>query len=790
MNSEFLKLRQKVIDNFFSRMNPMQKEAVLHTDGPLLILAGAGSGKTTVLVNRIANLIRFGKAYNSSFVSREPTDYDIDIMTRFCEGDKSVDLDSISDVLSVQAAKPWQILAITFTNKAANELKERLSVMLGNDAEDIFASTFHSACARILRRHGELLGFSSHFTIYDTDDSKRSVKECQRVLGIDDKFLSHKSIMNEISRAKDQLISPAEYISQNQNDIRLSKIGQVYKKYQELLVASDAMDFDDIIVNTVKLLEKFEEVRDYYQKKFKYVLIDEYQDTNHAQYRLCSILAGGYGNICVVGDDDQSIYRFRGATIENILSFENQYNDAKVIRLEQNYRSTQNILDAANAVISNNEQRKGKNLWTAAGKGDKLTNFTAYDEQDESRNIADIVLNNVASGKRYSDHAVLYRMNAQTNAIETAFVRMGIPYRVIGGHRFYERKEIRDALAYLTVISNPSDNIRLRRIINEPKRGIGDTTISSAADIADGLGVTLYEVLQHADEYPKLSRAQNKIAEFVRIMDNLILKAEELPISDLFELAMRETHYIEGLANDVDTYQDRLENIHELLSNIKNYETSTDEPSLNGFLEEVALMTDIDNYDTDSDSVVLMTIHSAKGLEFPIVFLPGMEEGIFPGMQSMFNPADVEEERRLAYVAITRAKEKLYIFNTRTRMLFGSTSHNSPSRFVNEIPKELIEFTGRNNPFGARTQQSVNIQKNNERTNNYAAARSFTKPQAPKKVSDTKFKIGDTVVHKTFGTGLIISITPMANDTLLEIAFSKAGTKRLMANYANLTIPE
>ena len=644
-------LRRQVMEKEFSRMNPMQREAVFTTEGPLLILAGAGSGKTTVLVNRIANIVKYGCAYGAREFSVSLTEEEIRMLEEYRDGTQEY-TDEIADLLAVRPAKPWQILAITFTNKAAGELKERLEAMLGPDGQDIWASTFHSTCARILRRDGESIGYTSHFTIYDTDDSKRVMKECQRLLNIDDKMLSHKTLLHEISHAKDSLISPEDYLNDAGDDVRLRKIGEAYRLYEKLLRDADAMDFDDMIVNTVKLLEENEEVRTRYQNRFRYVMVDEYQDTNHAQYRLTSLLAGGSGNLCVVGDDDQSIYRFRGATIENILSFEEQYHKAKVIRLEQNYRSTQNILDAANAVISHNTERKGKNLWTANGPGEKIVVDNAFDEQEESTFIADTIMDSVKGGRKWSDHAVLYRMNAQSNAIERTFVRMGVPYRVIGGHRFYERKEIRDALAYLSVISNPADNIRLRRIINEPKRGIGATTINHAAQIAAGLGLSLYEVISHADEYEQLVRAAPRLRAFTQIIDGLAEAAEELPLNELFEKAMRDTGYLDSLALDRETYQDRLENIQELSSNLLRYSEDNEEGDLNGFLEEVALMTDIDNYNEEADTVVLMTLHSAKGLEFPVVFIPGMERGIFPGIQSLYSASEMEEERRLAYVGI------------------------------------------------------------------------------------------------------------------------------------------
>ena len=773
-------LRRQVMEKEFSRMNPMQREAVFTTEGPLLILAGAGSGKTTVLVNRIANIVKYGCAYGAREFSVSLTEEEIRMLEEYRDGTQEY-TDEIADLLAVRPAKPWQILAITFTNKAAGELKERLEAMLGPDGQDIWASTFHSTCARILRRDGESIGYTSHFTIYDTDDSKRVMKECQRLLNIDDKMLSHKTLLHEISHAKDSLISPEDYLNDAGDDVRLRKIGEAYRLYEKLLRDADAMDFDDMIVNTVKLLEENEEVRTRYQNRFRYVMVDEYQDTNHAQYRLTSLLAGGSGNLCVVGDDDQSIYRFRGATIENILSFEEQYHKAKVIRLEQNYRSTQNILDAANAVISHNTERKGKNLWTANGPGEKIVVDNAFDEQEESTFIADTIMDSVKGGRKWSDHAVLYRMNAQSNAIERTFVRMGVPYRVIGGHRFYERKEIRDALAYLSVISNPADNIRLRRIINEPKRGIGATTINHAAQIAAGLGLSLYEVISHADEYEQLVRAAPRLRAFTQIIDGLAEAAEELPLNELFEKAMRDTGYLDSLALDRETYQDRLENIQELSSNLLRYSEDNEEGDLNGFLEEVALMTDIDNYNEEADTVVLMTLHSAKGLEFPVVFIPGMERGIFPGIQSLFSASEMEEERRLAYVGITRAKERLYLTHARTRLLYGSTSHNAPSPFLEEIPEGLVEEKRK----VTLSQQKPSVQRaaKPKKTFDHSFGPAAPKPSAPA----GSYRVGDTVGHKLFGTGVVLSAQPMGNDTLLEIAIEKAGTKKLMANFARLT---
>ena len=577
------------------KMNPRQLEAVLHTEGPLLILAGAGSGKTTVLINRIAYII-----------------------------DQSL-------------AKPWQILAITFTNKAAGELKERLTAMLGDTGGDVWAATFHSTCARILRRDGDRIGYSSHFTVYDTDDSKRLVKDCQKALNIDDKMISHKSILSEISHAKDSMLSPADYQAAAGSDFRLAKIGAVYELYQKRLREADAMDFDDLLGNTVELFRQCPDVLEYYQNRFRYIMVDEYQDTNQVQYEFVRLLAEKSKNLCVVGDDDQSIYKFRGATIENIMSFEKSYPNAKVIRLEQNYRSTKNILNAANAVISNNEERKGKTLWTENPEGDKIQIHTSSNEQDEAGFVATTILEQIAKGRKYSDFAVLYRMNSQSNILEKVFVKSGIPYRIIGGHRFYERREIRDMIAYLSVINNPSDEIRLRRIVNQPKRSIGDKTIATASEIAGALGESLLEVLGRADEFDSLRRASVKLKAFYDMMQELIDANDDESVSlhELYELILEKTGYIEALRGEKEEAETRIENINELASNLLKFqEENGEEATLSAFLEEVSLMTDIDNYDETADTVVMMTMHSAKGLEFPVVFLPGFEEGIFPGLQA------------------------------------------------------------------------------------------------------------------------------------------------------------
>lgn len=767
-------------------MNERQREAVFHTEGPLLILAGAGSGKTTVLVNRIANLIRYGGAYHSD-EDRFLTEQDALAMQAYLDGTASLPEETRSH-MAVHACRPWQVLAITFTNKAAGELKNRLSSMLGEQGGEIWASTFHSACARFLRQFGDRLGYTSHFTIYDTDDSKRLMKDCQRILKIEDKVLSHKAILGEISRAKDNLVTPDEFITAAGRDNRLALIGQAYKLYQQGLAKADAMDFDDLIANTVRLLQNCPDVLEYFQNKFRYIMVDEYQDTNHAQYLLVKLLAERSGNLCVVGDDDQSIYKFRGATIENILSFEKTFPNARTIRLEQNYRSTQTILDAANAVIANNVERKGKTLWTENPQGKPISVYTAINEMGEAEYITKQILEEAAT-RKFSDFAVLYRMNSQSSTLERCFVKSGVPYRMLGGLRFYERKEIRDMIAYLCVINNPGDEIRLRRIINQPKRQIGEKTIAQAAEIAAGLGESLFEVISHADEFEALKRSSAKLLQFADLINELIQASSTLNLGDLYELLLEKTNYSQYLREtEEETAQDRIDNINELLSNLRQYEQDNgEEATLSGFLEEISLMTDVDNLDESVDAVVMMTMHSAKGLEFPCVFLPGFEEGIFPGMQAIYNPPEIEEERRLAYVAITRAKEELTIVNAETRMIFGSTNRNKPSRFCMEIPEELVDRhrarewkkpePGTVLPVSYRETRAVSMQ----------AARNFGPAAAarPEKPS-VALRPGDAVMHKTFGQGMILSASPMGNDVLLEIAFERVGTKKLMANFARL----
>ncbi|WBY64919.1 ATP-dependent helicase [Thermocaproicibacter melissae] len=792
---KLLELRRRVLEQDFQRMNDKQKEAVFHVNGPLLILAGAGSGKTTVLVNRAANIVRYGNAYHSNDVSRI-TDEVAEEAESYLTQKKPIP-DRLRSYFAVDPCEPWRILAITFTNKAANELKERLSAMLGSDdGEQIWASTFHATCARMLRRDGDKIGYSKHFTIYDTDDSKRLIKECQKTLNIDDKKISYKTIMSEISHAKDNLIGPDEYYKSAGRDPRLAKIGELYRMYQKRLKDADAMDFDDLIMKTIELFRAEPEVLDYYHRRFRYIMVDEYQDTSHAQYELVRLLTGESGNLCVVGDDDQSIYQFRGATIENILSFEKTFPSATVIRLEQNYRSTKTILNAANAVIANNENRKGKTLWTKNDQGKKIDAYTAASEEEEASYIADTILEGVAKGRKFSDYAVLYRMNSQSNTLERVFTKSSIPHRVLGGHRFFDRKEIRDMIAYLSVISNPNDEARLLRIINSPKRAIGEKTVATAQQIASGIGEPLFYVLEHADEYEPLKRSSQKLMAFANMIRELSDAAAEgdKSLAEIYGLLLEKTGYIEALAaSGEEDAQDRIDNVNELTSHLIRFsEENGEDATLEDYLAEVQLLTDIDNYDETADSVVMMTMHSAKGLEFPVVFLPGFEEGIFPGMQVMFNPSQVEEERRLAYVAITRAKEELHIVNALRRMLFGSTQSNRPSRFLDEIPKEIVEFrtSDRLHTYGLGSNSFTSFGSSSHSVFPSAAQpKSFGFPPAastPQPKSSVSFQKGDKVFHKTFGLGTVLSASPMGNDTLLEISFERVGKKKLMANFARL----
>lgn len=777
---QFISLKRDILNREFSRMNDRQREAVFTARGAVLILAGAGSGKTTVIINRIAYLIHYGNAYLSEYMPEHITDDDLAFLEEYRNGNSN-DTDRMRDLIAVYPARPWNILAITFTNKAANEMKDRLAAMLGTVAEDVNAGTFHSVCVRILRREIERLGYNRSFTIYDTDDSLRVIKDCLSALNISDKMFPPKLLAHEISSAKDKFITPALYELQTGGDYRKSQISKVYSLYQKRLKEASAVDFDDIIGLTVELFEKYPDVLEYYQNRFRYILVDEYQDTNHAQYKLVSMLSQLHHNLCVVGDDDQSIYKFRGATIENILSFEKQFDDAKVIRLEQNYRSTQNILDAANAVIKNNMERKGKTLWTANGTGRPIIFYRAGDETAEAEYVTQRILENVKNGAKYSDHAVLYRMNAQSQNIERYFVKSGIPYKIVGGHKFFDRKEIKDIISYFSVINNHDDTVRLKRIINEPKRGIGDSTVGACEQIADGMGMPLFEVLHTADTFQALSRKSMSLMGFAAMIEELTADAETMDMGSFFDEVMEKTGYMTALIAQGEEGKTRIENVKELKSILVKYEEENESPTLSGFLEEVALYTDLDAVNESDDNVILMTMHSAKGLEYPYVFLVGMEEGIFPGRLSM-EPGELEEERRLAYVGITRAKTDLTLTAARQRMLFGSTQYNRPSRFVDEIPEKLKNVIYPSSPVTSYG-RSFSIEPETAPRRAVSARLPGVPPK--KEPASIDYKVGDTVKHKTFGNGVVLKMTPMGNDTLVEVAFS-SGTKKIMANFARL----
>ncbi len=726
------------------RFNKEQKEAILTTDGPLLILAGAGSGKTTVVVNKIAH------------------------------------------ILDEKLALPWQILAITFTNKAANEMKERIEKIIGDEASSMWIGTFHSICMRILRRDiDRLKTHTSDFVIYDAADQKTLMKRVLKALNIDEKMLSIRSVLFEISTAKDELLGPDEYLSMNEDNYRKKLIGEAYKMYQKQLRESNALDFDDIIMYTVQLLSQETEVLERYQKQFRYVFVDEYQDTNNSQSMLVNLLAQGHENICVVGDDDQSIYKFRGANIHNILNFEKDFPGAKLIKLEQNYRSTQIILDAANAVIANNQGRKGKNLWTQNGEGKLIDLYRADNEYDEAEFIANQIKNALSDGATYSDCAILYRTNIQSRVIETTLSGHGIPYRVLAGLRFYDRKEVKDALAYLRLMQNPSDNISLIRVVNEPSRKIGATTLEKVSEYANQNGMSMFDAMERANEIPEFVRLAEKVQEFVKIIRRIKSLSEGKRPAEIIEIMLQESGYLAMLeAEDSVENQTRIDNLNELLSAAAEYERNEEEPTLSGFLELSALVSDVDNYDQDVNSVVLMTLHSAKGLEFPRVFLCGMEEGLFPSIRSMTDD-EIEEERRLCYVGITRAKEQLFISHAGYRNKYGSGGYTMPSRFLEEIPMECVNALVKEPIRMTEKPAQKRDYKFYDDTQSLLSALSKEKEQ--KKIASSAYKPGDVVHHKKFGKGMILSVTPSGSDVQLEIAFDEFGTKNLMGSFAKLT---
>ena len=844
LKERYLRAKRALFDKVYAFLNERQREAVYTVDHPLLVLAGAGSGKTTVLVRRIAFIIRYGNAYLGD---RVPAGLTEEALLALEEAQK-LPAEEIEQLwlpsFAEGACEPYRVLAITFTNKAAGEIRERLEQMFPDRPEaaaDIVTGTFHSLCVRILRRHGERMGYRRGFTIYDADDTKKAILAAMERCDIDEKLLPVKSVINAIGRAKDKLLSPDAFSMEAGGDFRAKQVARVYEAYQQLLRESNAMDFDDLIMQTVLLLKGHPEICESYQRRFRYVCVDEFQDTNVAQLQLTVLLSGGYKNLMVVGDDDQSIYKFRGATIENILTFDRLFPEAKVIKLEQNYRSTQRILDAANAVIANNVGRKGKTLWTASGEGAKLQLLLCDDQNAEAREVVDTVSRLVAQKKAtYRDFAVLYRTNAQSNSLEKAFARSAVPYRVLGGTRFSDRKEIRDAVAYLQVISNRDDNLRLWRIINEPRRKLGAKTLDAIAAIAEEQGCSRFSVIENASRYTALDRSRATLESFADLINGLAKDAETMRLDVLFDRMLDLSGYRQMWVDAGPEEAERLENLEEFKSGILEYMEENESPTLTGFLEETALVADVDRYDETADAVVLMTVHSAKGLEFPIVLLPGMEEGLFPGMQTVTGGnAEIEEERRLAYVAITRAKRELYILHTRSRLLYGQTMYNPLSRFIAEIPESLLEQVSRTSEarygesrygaYGARGAEAAPSQRRtyysdreegsayssygsgggrsaysqsgtygngggrhaysqNGGKSSFGGGVTVGKPlqKVAKSGAREALSAGDRVLHPTFGEGDILSAKPMGADVLYEVAFDRVGTKKLMGTYAKL----
>lgn len=804
---KFIKARRDVIALDFMHLNDMQRSAVMTTEGPLLLLAGAGSGKTTVLINRIANLIKYGRGSDSDEVPDIATEQELRFLENYLKNPTPENSERALSLCTIEPVEPWRIIAITFTNKAADELKARLERMLGAGANDIWAMTFHSACVRILRRDIDRLGFDRSFTIYDTSDSQSLMKRILKELDMDDKTYPYRTVLNYISRSKDSMISAEQYYAaaDKSGDIRKRHIGRAYLEYSNRMKASNALDFDDLILFTVKLLLENADVLAYYQRRFRYVLIDEYQDTNNLQYLLASALAGGHENICVVGDDDQSIYKFRGATIENILSFESKYKEARVIRLEQNYRSTSHILNAANDVITNNKGRKGKKLWTEQESGEKLTLYVARDEREEAQFVTNQIIQGVAAGEKWSEHAILYRLNAQSNQLEYAFKRSGVPYRIVGGTRFFDRAEIKDMLAYLCVIMNPSDDLRLMRIINNPPRGIGQVTLDLVQEIASTKQLSVFDVLKESETYEDLRKSAPKLHQFVNLIESLREQSAAMPLDGFYDTLIDRTGYVRALeAKATDENLTRIENVKELKSNIVNFLKETEGGSLFDFLNEIALYTDLDQFDKAADSVVMMTMHSAKGLEFQTVFIVGAEEGIFPGIRTIGELEEMEEERRLCYVAMTRARKKLYFTSARQRMIFGKTTAGKTSRFVDEVSSENIEkpapaysavsYSFDDDHTADRSENTykqitrihnVGTQENNDHKDHRKKdLKPFAPLSAPAAAPVTSYKKGDVVNHKAFGRGMITDVQPAGGDALLEVAFDTVGTKRLMAKSA------
>ena len=818
-------VRSKLFDLYYSSLNPQQRKALYQVNGPLLVLAGAGSGKTTVLVKRIAHIVSFGDAFLSARTP-ELTKEEIELVETVAGTARPEDKKLVSSILTqfaVDPCEPDRVLAITFTNKAAGEIRSRLEAELGERASQIWAGTFHSVCVRILRRHADLLGYDRDFVIYDTDDQKKLVKDCVKKLSLDDEVFTPKKIVRIISNCKNELGGWEQLEAKAGGDFEKEKTAEIFREYQRALREANALDFDDIISLTVELFKRFPDVLEIYKRKFLYVLVDEYQDTNRAQCLLMSMIASGHGNVMVVGDDDQSIYRFRGAVIDNILSFDRAYPDAVVIRLEQNYRSTSTILDAANAVIGNNSRRKGKRLWCGAGKGDKIVIRRCEDQEAEAIFIADTVNSLVASGKAsYRDFAVLYRVNAVSNALETVLSKAGVPHRLLGGLRFYDRAEIRDMIAYLCVVNNPSDTVHLKRIVNVPRRGIGETTVDRVLSLSESLARSPIEIMASAAEFPELKKSAGALGRFAAMINGLreTARDEKTRLSDLFRALIDASGYIEMLDKSGGDEDDRKDNLEELISSAISFEKKNPGGRLCDFLEEAALVSDVDDYDQSADSVVLMTVHSAKGLEFPYVFIAAMEEKVFPS--SMVNEDDdeeLEEERRLCYVALTRAKKRLFITLTQRRTLYGRTNFSYPSRFIDEIPPRLCESNlggltpglGERDLYrseGARYSEALphygsgigaygrmplhdrELMRSSPASGGFPSGMKATPyPAAPKKpepLVKEVFGEGDRVRHAMFGEGTVLSVKKVAADYCYEIAFDTKGAKKIMASFAKL----
>ena len=814
LERRFIQARHDAIATEYSNLNPCQRQGVLATEGPLLLLAGAGSGKTTVLIHRVANLLRFGRGSDTDEIPIPISEDEVQFLEQYAAAPDAAQRPLMEYLCAVEPACPWEVLAITFTNKAANELKERLGRMLGEEvAADVWASTFHSACVRILRRDIDRLGFDRSFTIYDSDDSKRVIKDIIKELELEEKSFPPREVQTIISRAKNDMQTPEDFAEQGKaiNDWRKIRMGKVYSLYNKKLRDANALDFDDLLWHTVRLLETAGDVREYYQRKFRYILIDEYQDTNALQYRLAALLTNQAKNICVVGDDDQSIYRFRGADITNILSFERQFRGARVIRLEQNYRSTQNILDAANAVIRHNQGRKGKTLWTENGRGELVTVKTTYNESDEANFVLGQIMMYYRRGGNWGDCAVLYRTNAQSNAMEYACKRNGVPYKIYGGLKFFDRAEVKDMLAYLCVINNPTDDLRLRRIINVPARKIGAATVDKAQLIAARYGLTLYDVLCRAEEFPELKSSAAKLKPFTDMIEEMRRRLPDCPLPEFYDYVCERSGYAPALRekDDVES-RGRLENVQELKSSILTYLENAEgtESSLSGFLDEIALYTDLDSRADGDNCVTMMTMHAAKGLEFPQVFVVGMEEGLFPGNRAMGDGAEMEEERRLCYVAMTRAREKLTLTNARQRTLYGRTTPCMPSRFLNEIPEENMEWLSKPQPrsesweerdsdygdrgygsyggYGQRSAAPVVTRREPAEPKAGALRSAAGASKAAPKAAAPRMQIqaGETVEHDAFGRGLVLSVRTMGGDALVEVAFDSVGTKKLMLKMA------